>query len=173
MTVATVAPARGRRSLPEHTVDCWVSAAVLAHLPEALLWAPTQRGQDNWDMAFREAGPGRAFIVEDKATIAHGAEHWIRIDREQLDTYLTRAGAPVYYVIPDPPWSADANTGELLAAEPVPAAALCRTGMACSCHPKHGPFTDWCYVVEAKTLWSLVGGGPSREFAAARIASLG
>jgi hypothetical protein len=57
------------RSLPEHTVDCWVSAAVLAQYPEALLWAPTQRGPDNWDMAFEAAG---AHFVPRKLSLALG-----------------------------------------------------------------------------------------------------
>jgi hypothetical protein len=87
--------------------------------------------------------------------------------------YVRMPGAPVYYVTPGPPWPAHASTGELSASGPVPAAARCRTGVACAGHPDHGPFTEWCYVVEAHDLWSLLAGGRSRTIPAARFAGLG
>jgi hypothetical protein len=158
------------RSLPEHTVDCWVSAAVLAQLPGALLWAPTQRGFDNWDVAFEVFGPGKAFILENKGTEETDGHHVIQIDMEQLDIYIRSPGVPVYYVLPVPPWPARATAGVLPAAYPVPAAARCRTGAACAGHD-HGPFSDWCRVVEAWALqnWLKKYGGRTRTFRASKI----
>ena len=157
------------RSLPEHTVDCWVSAAVLAQHPEALLWAPTQRGTDNWDVAF-ELGPGKAFILENKGTEISYEQHSIQIDMRQLDTYLHSPGAPVYYVLPVPPWSVRESTGVLSADFPVPTSAQCRTGTACTGH-KHGPFSDWCQVVGAQALqdWLDDSGAKTRTFRASDI----
>jgi hypothetical protein len=154
------------RSLPEHTVDCWVSAAVLARYPEALLWAPTQRGTDNWDMAF-ELGPGKAFILENKGTEISNDQHTIQIDMSQLDIYLHSPGAAVYYVLPAPPWPVWESTGVLSAAYPVPSTARCRTGAACAGH-EHGPFSDWCRVVEAQALqdWLKDSGSKTRTFRA-------
>jgi hypothetical protein len=87
-------------------------------------------GQDNWDVAFAAAGPGKAFIFEDRGTIANGSQHRIQIDLDQLERYARIPGAAVYYVSPNPPWSASASTAELSATSPVAAAARCRTGVA-------------------------------------------
>jgi hypothetical protein len=158
---------RGMRSLPEHTVDCWVSAAVLAQLPGALLWAPTQRGLDNWDVAFEAFGPGKAFILENKGTEEMSGRHMIQIDMEQLDIYIRSPGAPVYYVLPVPPWPARATADVLSAAYPVPAAAQCRTGAAWA---GNEPFSDWCRVVEAWALQNwLKAGTKTRTFPASNV----
>ena len=155
------------RSLPEHTVDCWVSAAVLAEYPEALLWAPTQHGPDNWDIAFEETGSGKAFILENKGTECTDGQHTIEINMEQLDIYLRSPGASVYYVLPVPPWPARESVSVLSAAYPVPAAAQCRLGTG----HRHGPFTDWCRVIEAWGLydWLKDYGSKTRTFRAPDI----
>jgi hypothetical protein len=158
------------RSLPEHTVDCWVSAAVLAQYPEALLWAPTQRGSDNWDIAFESLGGGKAIILEDKGTEAMpSGQHAITIDLEQLNDYLGSVGAPVYYVLPVPPWPAFESAVVLSTGSPVPAAARCRT--AASCGHRHGPFSEWCRVVAAEALRDWLRGGRygTRTFRASDI----
>lgn len=149
----------GKRSLPEHTVDCWVSAAVAADYPDALLWAPTQRGYDNWDIAFGHS-PGKAFILENKGTssgLYDHDEHIVQIDVGQLSGYLAMPGAPVYYVLPVPPWPASESTAPLHATAAVPSTARCRTGISCTTHQPHGPFTEWCYVLEAMDLAKLLG----------------
>jgi hypothetical protein len=160
------------RSIPEHTVDCWVSAAVLAQYPEALLWAPTQRGTDNWDVAFEVFGPGKAIILENKGTEITEGQHMIEIDMSQLDTYLRTSGAPVYYVLPVPPWPAHESPGVLSAAYPVPTTARCRTGAACAGH-NHGSFSDWCRVVDAGSLQRRLkrSGVKTRTFRASDIAA--
>lgn len=149
------------RSLPEHTVDCWVSSALLTWNPEALLWAPTQRGSDNWDMAFRELGGGKCLIFENKGTIGGYIDphrHVVQIDIPQLIRYLRVPSAPVYYVVPIPPWRSSISAAEIDPTAPVPIPALCRTGSHCdrSDHGPHGPFETWAYVIEALDLLQLV-----------------
>lgn len=57
-----------KRSLPERTVDAWVTSAITTMFPHALIWAPTQVPADtNWDFGI-EFGAGNIFILEDKAT---------------------------------------------------------------------------------------------------------
>ncbi len=149
------------RSLPEHTVDCWVSSALLAWDSEVLLWAPTQRGSDNWDMAFRELGGGKCLIFENKGTVGGYADpfrHVVQIDIPQLIRYLRVPSAPVYYVMPAPPWRSSISSAQIDPSAPVPMPALCRTGSHCdrSDHPPHGPFETWAYVIEAMDLLHLV-----------------
>ncbi len=158
-----------RRTLPEHTVDCWVSAEVLTSFPNALLWAPTQRGADNWDTAFATYGSGKAFILENKGclTARNSDNHRIEIDTEQLDSYTTWSPIPVYYILPDPPWTASSSIGTLTRSAPAPFMAACRQGHFCerTNHLRfpHPPFSEWSYVVEARILadhlnhWSLPG----------------
>ncbi|MEU8078790.1 hypothetical protein AB0B31_25545 [Catellatospora citrea] len=156
----------GTRSLPEHTVDCWVSSAISGAIPDALIWAPTQRGSDNWDVAYAHS-PGKSFVLENKGTSNAQSKvkpdnHVIDIDVSQLFRYLHTPGPPVYYVLPVPPWPARASISTLTTASPIPAAAFCRTGQACanSAHRKHGPFPTWAYVVEALDLAKyLLGAG--------------
>lgn len=152
-------PSNARRSLPEHTVDCWVTADVLARFPDSQLWAPTQRGSDNWDAAF-QLGPTKCFILENKATeplARTSTDHKITINLPQLIRYLNVAGAPVYYVLPAPSWDATTTTATLDPAAPVPEASQCRTGRRCA-HGAgvHGPFTDWAYVVDLLSLVTFI-----------------
>ncbi|MEU8075930.1 hypothetical protein AB0B31_10810 [Catellatospora citrea] len=152
----TVKPSR---SLPEHTVDCWVAAEVLERLPDAQLWAPTQVGSDNWDTAFG-LGPTKCFILEDKATeprTPNSTEHKVTIDMHQLMRYIDTVGAPVYYVLPAPPWDAMSTMTTLDPVAPVPAASRCRTGRRCAhASDAHGPFATWTYVVDALPLLRFI-----------------
>lgn len=148
------------RSLPEHTVDCWVSSAVIASNPDAMLWAPTQRGPDNWDMAFQALGGGKCLILENKGTVGGYKDpyrHVIRIDTTQLVNYLLEPSAPVYYVLPVPPWRSSFSSPQIDPMAPVPAPALCRTGAHCDRldHSAHGPFDTWTFVIEAMDLLRL------------------
>lgn len=137
------------RSLPEHTVDCWVAAAIITYYPDAFVWAPTQLGDDNWDVAFGSE-PGKTFILEDKATIPGYTDdkddHHVQINIEQLENYSTYP-VPVYYVIPDPPWPATSTAGTLAPTAPVPNEAGCR-----NVHVDHPAFIDWARVIEAADL---------------------
>ncbi|MEV4511368.1 hypothetical protein AB0K00_20625 [Dactylosporangium sp. NPDC049525] len=133
-----------------------MAADVLGRFPDAQLWAPTQRGSDNWDTAF-QLGPTKCFILENKATEPYApkpTEHKITIDLPQLIRYVDAAGAPVYYILPAPPWAAMTTTATLDPAAPVPEASRCRTGRQCAHGASvHGPFADWAYVID---LFSLV-----------------
>jgi hypothetical protein len=144
-----------------------------------VVWAPTQRGADNWDTAF-QLGPAKCFIVENKATeplTPTSIEHKITIDLQQLIRYVEVAGAPVYYVLSAPPWDAVTTTAVLDPTAPVPDAARCRTGRRCA-HgtDAHGSFAEWAYVTDLLSLirfmvrYRFPRGNrcliPAREFAA-------
>lgn len=156
------------RSLPEHTVDCWVAFAVIARYPEALLWAPTQRDAYNWDMAFRELGAGKCLIFENKGTFGGYKDpyrHVIKIDVHQLARYVEAVSAPVYYVLPNPPWKSTVATWQIDPTAPVAMPARCRTGNHCSRsdHPPHGPFETWVSVIEALDLLRVVRDRMARQ----------
>jgi hypothetical protein len=79
-----------RVSLLKHTVDCWVSAAIVDAYPDAWIWVPTQRRPNNWDMAF-EADTEKVFVLEDKAAYPDPddtAVHAYWIDLDQLRGYV-------------------------------------------------------------------------------------
>lgn len=101
------------RSLPERTVDIWVVSQLIDIFPGVLLWAPTQRKPDNWDLG-AHLGDGKTFILENKACdpVGHTGSHTVNIGRCQLEEYLHTIDpyVPVYYVLPDPPWL-DGPTG--------------------------------------------------------------
>src|ERR1035437_2908632 len=96
-------------SIPEHTVDCWVSIYLAEALPNIELWAPTPMGPDNWDIA-GSLGPGQLFLLESKS--AKPVQNWmpirntprIEINRHQLAPYLGFPPKLVYCLLPDPPW---------------------------------------------------------------------
>jgi len=141
-----------RRSLPERTVDAWVSSAVCAAFPRARIWGPTQNiEQTNWDYGL-SLGDGKLFILEDKGTTAIRRKrkkpldtHSIYIDTDQLAWYCNQveraADVPVYYVLPKPPWLR-AVTGS----EVVPDQAVCRVESVA------GAFPDWAFVCRAGDL---------------------
>jgi hypothetical protein len=151
---------RFRASLPEHTVDCWVSAAIIARYPEALLWAPTQRSAGNWDLAFQRAGRGRCLVLENKGAVVNPndpASHRIFLDLEQLSKYLRMPGPSVYYVLPNPPWPEFVTVSSVSSAPAIPSAAACRTGTLCrTSDHAHGPFPEWAVVLAAQDLYGLV-----------------
>lgn len=142
-----------KNSLPEHTVDCWVGSAITDAIPDALYWAPTQRGLDNWDEAFT-LGRGKALLFENKGTHPRSptsSRHSMRIDIKQLHIYLTSVTAPVFYILPSPPWPANSGMDSTSAGRPLPPATRCRTGSSCaSMHPgsaAHGGFPLWASVI--------------------------
>jgi len=112
-----------RRSLPERTVDAWVTTAINAKYPNARLWAPTQNDRSNWDTGLGVAG--KAFIFEDKATTPGTRKrkppktfHRIDIDTNQLHWYCTDVevnhAVPAYYVLPNPPWAGEPTGSDVL-----------------------------------------------------------
>ena len=97
------------RSLPQYTVDAWVSVFIGSAFPHARIWTPTLRSlRIGWDQG--ALGDGKSFIFENKATelVKPGNDHVIEINHAQLDRYcdLTEKPnqSPIYYVLPDPPW---------------------------------------------------------------------
>ena len=144
------------RSLPERTVDAWVSGEICSKFPGALLWAPTQAGWNNWDYG-ASLGDGKVFVLEDKATTPiertrkhPRSTHRIDIPRRQLDWYCNEVepqqGVPVYYVLPKPPW-AGAWTGSPV----LPDRAVCRMQSG------DGPFSAWAWVVRCTALLAFLG----------------
>lgn len=104
-------------SLPERTLEAWVSIVVARRFPNARIWAPTAASTDDWDVAADVAGDGKVFVLENKGCApseanfrpprTRPADHLIRIDMQQLRAYVgNRRLAPLtYYVLPVPPWS--------------------------------------------------------------------
>lgn len=145
--------------MPEHTVDCWMAAAVIARFPQALIWAPTQQVVDrNWDVAFT-FGPGKAMIFENKGTRPQSAKndhHVVDINLRQLRGYRSLGGAPVYYLIPAPRWPSRQAMVANQPLDPVPWAAACRTGSLCVDRHDgvpHSGFDKWSYVISENDLW--------------------
>ncbi|MEV6929673.1 hypothetical protein AB0M46_34990 [Dactylosporangium sp. NPDC051485] len=105
-------------------------------------------------------GRAKCFILENKATEPWAqtpTEHKVTIDLPQLIRYVHVVGAPVYYILPAPPWAAATTTATLAAVAPVPAASHCRTGRQCVHGPGvHGPFADWAYVVDLISLVTFI-----------------
>jgi hypothetical protein len=147
-----------RRSLPERTVDAWVSTAICVTFPHARIWGPTQAiKQTNWDYG-ASLGEGKIFILEDKGTTAVERRrqkpldtHRIHIDMDQLDWYCDEVepatGVPVYYVLPQPPWIGAATGSDV-----VPDQAICRVESAT------GRFEAWTFVSRCSDLRGKLGG---------------
>lgn len=139
-----------RRSIPERTVDAWVTTAVHESFPGARIWAPTQNDKSNWDTGVGIAG--KALILEDKATTpvkrklkAPKDFHRIDIDLGQLRWYCKDVErlhtVPAYYVLPNPPW-----IGEPTGSDALPDQV------------KHQPtFATWTWVVRCHHMWALLG----------------
>jgi hypothetical protein len=147
-----------RRSLPERTVDAWVSVAIARAFPNARIWAPTQARIDgNWDYGI-SLGAGKILILEDKGSTPLGPRqyklprntHRIDIDPDQLDWYCKSVdndmGIPSYYVLPRPPWIGP-NTGSRV----VPDQAIFRTTSPA------GAFEEWAYVIRCSDLKAQLG----------------
>lgn len=140
-----------RRSLPERTVDAWVTSAIVARVPQARIWAPTQVPEDsNWDFGIG-LGEGITFILEDKGTTPTKHSHVIEIDRDQLNKYCriteSDTGIPVYYVLPKPPWH-----GEPSGRKEIPDQAVCRL------EPVEGGFEQWAFVIRCTDLRKALEG---------------
>jgi len=150
-------PVMPRRSLPERTVDAWVSSAVCATFPRARIWGPTQNIEEtNWDYGL-SLGDGKLLILEDKGTTGVLRKrkkpldtHRIDIDINQLAWYCDQVepttGVPVYYVLPQPPWFGGSTGSEV-----VPDQAICRVDSAA------GPFAEWAFISRSSDLRTELG----------------
>jgi len=148
-----------RRSLPERTVDAWVSTAICSRFPHARIWGPTQNIEEtNWDYGL-SLGDGKLLIFEDKGTTGVARKqkqpletHRINIDIDQLSWYCNEVepttGVPVYYVLPKPPWFGDPTGSKV-----VPDQAICRVSSVA------GPFTDWAFAIRSLDLRVNLDGG--------------
>lgn len=139
------------RSLPERTVDAWVTLAIVPEFPRAQIWTPTQVPKDtNWDFGIHLES-GNIFILEDKATSPTKNAHTIEIDLHQLDHYCwiddgTR-GIPVYYVLSKLSWK-----GEPAGRKDIPDQVTYRL------RSPSGPFDQWTYVIRCTYLLRQLNG---------------
>lgn len=124
------------RSLPERTVDAYLSIAVAARFPEAGIWDPTNT-PGMWDATVMAAG--KTLLFESKGN--EEGSNDIVIDLQQLDDYLSSpVAALVFYLLADPCWS-DAR---LPLTPGVPATTW-------------DTFPDWAYVVPAAAMATATG----------------
>src|SRR4051812_36413742 len=145
------------RSLPEKTLEHWLSLYVANRFPRSAVWWPT-RGQDIsvGDLA---GSPGKVILMEVKtAEWEPGrARHKITIDIRQLRAYLGR-GIPVYYVFPIPEWTGVLRdtTGWL--------GGRRRSDLA---YRRSGDrwFGEWSYVTTAHALHTALGPSPRQKSA--------
>jgi hypothetical protein len=130
-------------SLPERTVDSWVSAYLAATFPNVLMWAPTQRLPDNWDMA-QSLGEGTVWVFENKGCTPYKTWHRIQVDVAQLHTYRTviNPHVRVFYVLPNPPW-----VGPPTGSQFVPDQAQARATSA-----------EWLWVATAQAVFLRLAG---------------
>jgi hypothetical protein len=105
------------RSLPERTVEAWVTAYIVRWFPTAELWAPTQRDPRRWDMSARIRG-GIHFVFEYKGVEAYRGPY-VPINPDQLNDYValnSRMSSPlVWYLLPT--WTYDTGWGQVLPTE--------------------------------------------------------
>jgi hypothetical protein len=148
-------------SLPERTVDAWVTAYVTKCVPSALIWAPTQRHTPDYDIAASVPGPGKLFVLEDKAPSTNHVHHF-QLTVRQLWNYL-RIGdlrSRTFYVLPCPPFSVTdvpGGPGARAASERdlVPRRAQFRLP-----DPRWPPCEEWFRVVPVMDLWTRYVGAP-------------
>ena len=152
-------------SLPERTVDAWVTAYVARRVPHALLWAPTQRQLPDYDIASSLPGPGKLFVLEDKAPYTNG-NHVFLLTVRQMWNYLRNPDlrARTFYVLPCPPYPVDEVPGGPGATTP-PAPDLvprrARSRLAGHPWPPWQACEEWFRVVPVSELWArFVSGGP-------------
>lgn len=149
-----------RTTLPERTVDVWLTSYLVSRLPRVEIWAPTQRMRVDFDLSLR--GSGKLFILECKAPVFNKGDHWLDINvgrKEQLWRYCTseRLAHITWYVLPSPPYPpADARArGSSLLPELASArVAGHRWGGA--------PCEDWFHLVPARDLYEWLRSRPGR-----------
>jgi hypothetical protein len=155
-------------SLPERTVDAWVAAYLATRIPDVLLWAPTQRQVPDYDIASSLPGPGKLFVLEDKAPYTNGSAHWFVLQVRQLWNYLRNADlrTRTFYVLPCPPFQVtDVPGGPGAPALTTPDLLPARSQSRLLGHqwlPSLG-CEDWFRVVPVVDLWTrfLPGALPS------------
>jgi hypothetical protein len=152
-------------ALPERTVDTWVTAYVAERVPDALLWAPTQRQVPDYDLASSLPGPGKLFVFENKAPQANMAYYFI-LSVRQIWNYLRRADlrARTFYVLPCPPFPTSEVPGTPGAASPPPVDLVPRRAQTRLRGHRWAPpdgCEEWFRVVSAIELWRhLMPGAP-------------
>ncbi len=155
----------GKTTLPERAVDTWVAAYLSSELPGVWLWAPTQRTKVDFDISI--SASGKLFVLEQKAPVLHKTrnEHWVVVDvglTQQLWRYCTdpRLAGLVWYVIPQPPYSAVAAAGRGSSLMPT----LARARVSGHPWPPGLPCEDWFYVVPARDLYEWLRGLPTTGY---------
>jgi hypothetical protein len=146
-------------SLPERTVDAWVTAYVARRVPDGLLWAPTQRQARDYDIASSLPGPGKLFVLEDKAPYTNGTHRFI-LPVRQIWNYLRDAElrTRTFYVLPCPPFPVAEVPGGGAAAAPVPDLVPRRARSRRAGHPWPPSLAceEWFRVVPVMDLWTHV-----------------
>ncbi|WP_157063217.1 hypothetical protein [Luteipulveratus mongoliensis] len=142
------------RSVPEKTFEHWASMYVSHRFPTGGLWWPT-KGED---IRIEDLGtvPGKACLLEVKVPERLPDKHVTKIDVAQLERYLLSL-VPVYYVIPDPPWTGDLATSMWLSPERRADLAYRRT--------EDRWFGHWTYVCTAADLYAHLSPSPSQTTA--------
>jgi hypothetical protein len=145
-------------SLPERTVDAWVTAYVVEQVADALLWTPTQRQSPDYDLAGSLPGPGKLFVFENKAPYTKGGAHGFHLPVRQMWNYLcdARLSSRTFYVLPCPPFGVEEVSGgrgaaELLTRDLIPERARSRLA-GHRWHPTVG-CEEWFRVVPVLDLW--------------------
>jgi hypothetical protein len=159
-------------SLPERTVDAWVTAYVTKRVPDALLWAPTQNQIPDYDIATSLPEPGKLFVLEDKAPYANGTHHF-DLPVRQIWNYLRDPflRSRTFYVLPCPPFSATVVPGGRGAAKSHTRKLLPRRAQSrLAGHPwppsrsqPSQPCEEWFRVIPVIDLWnrSVLGEPPA------------
>jgi hypothetical protein len=148
-------------SLPERTVDAWVTAYVVSRVPNAWLWAPTQQNSPDYDLAASLPGRGKLFVLEDKAPSVdeRSGQHAFRLPVRQMWNYLRHPQLRLrtFYVLPCPPYPVSAVPGTSAYVAPSRAALVPDRAMTrLAGHPwQPGQGCEfWFRVVPVADLWS-------------------
>lgn len=91
------------RSLPEKTLEHWVSLYLASRFPRAEQWWPSAGEDITLELAASAGGPGKVLMLELKVPEVTPAGYALSIEVAQLQNYLSRR-LPVFYVIPMPFW---------------------------------------------------------------------
>lgn len=151
-------------SIPERTVDAWVAAYLAITFPSVVLWAPTQQHHPDHDLAVGLPGPGKLFVLENKAPETNRGGHAFTLPVRQLYNYLRhpKLRTRAFYVLPCPPYPV-AAVPPVAAPPPAPSQPLldARATTRLAGHrwaPPEGA-EQWFFVIAALDLWNALTGG--------------
>lgn len=145
------------RSIPEKTLEHWLSAYLLNRYPSATLWWPVSGADITSELRLlaSESGEGKVIHLEVKTAEwdNRADRHTVHIDTAQLRSYLR---TPTYYVFPHPFWTG--NVASLTRPGGVPTDAYewwRRNSLAR--RPQRTWFARWMYVMSAQEVLTRFG----------------